>query len=116
MLTHAGQTRSVRAWAAELGIDRRTLAYRLHHGWPVDQVLGFAPHRRDHAAEQARSPVAQSHVKVQVVDADGRVIPRAEAAARLGVKTRSLIHRLRQYRHPDGSPGAQVPLAMLDRR
>jgi hypothetical protein len=92
------------------GIDRRTLAYRLNHGWLVDEALGFTPRHRDHAAEQA--PGAESTAKVLIVDGDGKPIPRRQVAALLGIKTTSLTHRLRQYRHPDGST-ARVTLASL---
>ena len=114
LLTHAGRTQSIRAWAATLGIDRRTLAYRLNHGWSVDEALGFTPHSRDHAAEQARSAEAQA--KVLVVDDDGNTVPRRGAAARLGIKPQSLTHRLRQYRSADGST-VRIPFSLLlDRR
>jgi len=115
LLTHAGRTQSIRAWAATLGLDRRTLAYRLNHGWSVAEALGFAARIRDHAAEQARSLATQANTKVLIVDPDGSIIPRAEAAARLGIKLRSLTHRLRQYRPADGS-NTQVPFSLLDRR
>ena len=114
LLTALGKTQSILRWSQELGLDRRVLAWRLDHGWPTEQALGLSPHPpRDRAAEQAAS--AAVNARVQVVEADGRVIPRAEAAARLGIKTRSLTHRLRQYRPADGS-SAQVPFSLLDRR
>lgn len=114
-LTYAGRTQSIRAWASTLGIDRRTLAYRLNHGWSTEEALGFVPRPRNHAAEQARSSATRANTKVLIVDADGEVVPRAEAATRLGIKPKSLTHRLRQYRHPDGTP-AKVLFSLLDRR
>lgn len=114
LLTHAGRTRSIRAWASALGIDRRTLAYRLNHGWSTEEALGFAPRPRDHAAEQARSAATQANTKVLIVEG-GRILPRHEAAARLGIKTRSLIHRLRRFRPADGS-STRVPFSLLARR
>jgi DNA-binding GntR family transcriptional regulator len=93
----------------DLDLDRRTLAYRLNHGWTVDQALGFTPRLRDRTAEQAAS--AEAHARVLVTDGD-RVVPRREAAQRLGIKVTSLTHRLRRYRPADGST-ARVPLASL---
>lgn len=110
LLTHAGQTQSIRAWACALGIDRRTLAYRLNHGWSTGEALGFTPRPRDRTAEQAAS--AEAHARVLLVDAAGHTIPRREAARRLGIKVASLTHRLRRYRPADGS-NAKIPLSLL---
>jgi len=116
LLTYAGRTQSLLRWSQELGLDRRVLAWRLNRGWPIDQALGFAPHPpRDRVTEQARSLATQANTKVLIVDPDGSIIPRAEAAARLGIKLRSLTHRLRQYRPADGS-NTRVPFSLLDRR
>ena len=113
LLTHAGLTQSIRAWAATVDIDRRTLAYRVNHGWRVDEVLGFAQRPRDRAAEQAGSRATQDKTRVLVVDGDGKPIPRREAAAILGIQIRSLTHRLRQYRPPAGAAAARIPLSSL---
>ncbi len=95
------------------GLDRRTLAYRLNHGWTVDEALGFTPRHRDHAAEQAASAKTQANTLVLVTDNEGRTIPRREAAALLGIQIRSLTHRLRQYRPPAGAAAARIPLSSL---
>jgi len=117
LLTALGKTQSILRWSQELGLDRRVLAWRLDHGWPTEQALGLVPHPpRDRAAEQAASAAVNARVQiVEQVAGKTRIIPRAEAAARLGIKIRSLTHRLRQYRPADGS-SAQVPFSLLDRR
>jgi hypothetical protein len=98
-----------------VSLDRRVLAWRLDHGWPVDQALGLTPHPpRDRAAEQAHSLATRKNTGVLIIDGE-RIVPRREAAARLGVKLRSLTHRLRQYRTADGST-TRVPLSLLEEK
>jgi hypothetical protein len=38
-LTYQGETRSQAGWAAHLGLDLRTLNFRLTHGWTVEKTL-----------------------------------------------------------------------------
>ena len=44
MVTFAGKTQCVTAWAKEVGIKPATLRYRIHRGWPIKQALSLAPH------------------------------------------------------------------------
>lgn len=39
LLTHDGRTQSLSDWAREMGMDRRTIGYRLKNGWPVAKAL-----------------------------------------------------------------------------
>lgn len=98
-------TRSLVGWSKAMDLDRSTLAYRLNRGWQPREILGLdPPPSRNRGAEQAASAITHSRV-VLVEDVGGatRVIPRAEAARRLGIQPRSLTHRLRRYRPADGS-------------
>ncbi|MDR7125550.1 hypothetical protein [Pseudotabrizicola sp. 4114] len=38
-LTHAGETMTLKQWAARLGLSKPTIEKRLRMGWPIDQVL-----------------------------------------------------------------------------
>ena len=50
MLTHDGRTLSLAGWAAELGINERTLRARLRDGWPVQEILNRFVANRDYLA------------------------------------------------------------------
>lgn len=39
LLTHAGRTQNMTAWAREMGMSPAMLHYRLSHGWPTDAAL-----------------------------------------------------------------------------
>ena len=41
MLSHAGETKSAREWAATLGVREGTMVPRLRKGWRVEEVLGL---------------------------------------------------------------------------
>lgn len=41
-LEFQGERMSIRAWAAKLGIDERTLGYRIRSGWPIEKALASA--------------------------------------------------------------------------
>lgn len=43
-VTYKGITKNIGQWAQELGIERRTLAYRLKVGWSVDDAFNVQPH------------------------------------------------------------------------
>lgn len=110
------KTQSAAAWARELDMSPATLRYRLHKGWSDMEALGFVERARDRAQEQSRSAAIHSNVLV-VEDIiinntpTRRIIPRPEAARRLGIQQRSLVQRLRQYRSPTGS---QVQVSLLE--
>jgi len=111
---------SAAAWARELDMSPATLRWRLNRGWSDMECLGFVPHPRDRAAEQASSAV--QHANVLVVETiminntpAQRIIPRPEVAKRLNIKQRSLVQRLRNYRSPTGSQ-TQVTLAELQEK
>lgn len=38
-LTHAGETMTLKQWAARLGLSKPTIEKRLRAGWPIEQVL-----------------------------------------------------------------------------
>jgi hypothetical protein len=38
-VTYNGQTRSESDWAAQRGLDLRTLNFRLNHHWPIEKAL-----------------------------------------------------------------------------
>jgi hypothetical protein len=114
------KTQSARAWAQELGLSPATLRYRQRHGWSDMEVLGLRERPRDRAAEQAASAASISNVLiVEDVLVDGvtvrRLVPRPEAARRLNIKHNSVVHKLRDYRAPDGSQ-VEVELKVLMER
>lgn len=39
LITYNGKTQSLKQWAAELGINYRTLHYRLQNGWSIDTAF-----------------------------------------------------------------------------
>ena len=39
LLTFNGKTQTLTEWAAELGLTRQALGYRLRNGWPLERVL-----------------------------------------------------------------------------
>lgn len=39
LVTHAGTTASVAAWAERTGLERKTLEYRIRAGWPAERAL-----------------------------------------------------------------------------
>jgi len=39
VITHAGRTQNIKEWAVEIGCSHQTIAYRLKHGWSVDDAL-----------------------------------------------------------------------------
>ena len=51
LLTYKGRTFSLAGWAAELGINERTLRERLRRRWPVHAILNCFIANRDHLAK-----------------------------------------------------------------
>ena len=43
LITHNGRTQTLSQWAAETGIHRGTIQYRLNHGWSVEKALNTRP-------------------------------------------------------------------------
>lgn len=105
-VTANGKTQSLRAWQHETGVPRSTIAFRLGRGWTPEQALGFegAPYR-DRTAEHQIAAVEAA--KVLVVDG-GKVIPRREAAERIGCSTETLTKRLRRFQSPTGQARVQL--------
>jgi hypothetical protein len=55
VLTHAGRSMSITAWASELGVKPGTLRARLHAGWSVPRVLTKkVSQRRPHSTWKRR--------------------------------------------------------------
>jgi len=49
-LTYKGETKPVKQWAKEFGIEWKTLAYRLRAGWPPEKALNtpsLIPRKKD---------------------------------------------------------------------
>ena len=44
-LTVGGETKTIRDWAAEIGIREATLYQRVHSGWTPEQAVGRAPRK-----------------------------------------------------------------------
>ena len=42
-ITFNGETRTLAEWAATTGIGRATIAYRIKHGWSLEEALSRAP-------------------------------------------------------------------------
>lgn len=40
----SGKTQNISAWARELGLDPSNLAWRLRHGWSIENALTVTPH------------------------------------------------------------------------
>lgn len=51
-LTHAGETMTLRQWAARLGLSKATIDKRLRMGWPIEQVLSAQNMRGKRFAER----------------------------------------------------------------
>lgn len=45
LITFNGKTQNITKWAAELGLNRKTLSNRLNKGWPVGYALMKPPER-----------------------------------------------------------------------
>jgi hypothetical protein len=46
-LTYQGKTMILSEWAKELGVQRGTLQWRYHAGWPVERILApIRPHKK----------------------------------------------------------------------
>lgn len=58
MLTHNGETLSMREWGERYGIAHTTLKYRIDTGMPVEQALTSKPYKagRRSAAQNAKEP------------------------------------------------------------
>jgi hypothetical protein len=39
MLTHKGETLSIRAWSRKLGVTHSGISYRLKQGWTIDRIV-----------------------------------------------------------------------------
>ena len=39
LVTYQGRTQCVTAWAEEVGLETKTLQYRIRAGWPADRAL-----------------------------------------------------------------------------
>lgn len=88
LLTHEGRTQSVRAWAEELGVPKRTLASRLDCGWSLSDALSPDLYPR------GRAPRLTLHGETRTM---------AQWARRTGLSV-STIYR----RHRDGWPVERV--------
>lgn len=110
LITAMGEARSLRAWAARTGVPKSTISYRLRIGWTPEQAVGVAPPpNRDRTEEHAMSAATVS--KVLVMDENGVVLSRREAAVVLECSKHTLVERLRRYQLPEGQ--ARVQLADL---
>lgn len=54
-LTHEGRSMTLSQWAAEAGLSRSSLTYRLNAGWPMDKALYTPPGRRAGGGDSAFS-------------------------------------------------------------
>ncbi len=43
VITHAGRTQNISAWAVEAGLNVSTLSYRLRRGWSMEEALKTPP-------------------------------------------------------------------------
>ena len=39
MVTYSGKTQSISDWAKEIGLERKTLEYRIRVGWDAERAL-----------------------------------------------------------------------------
>lgn len=107
-------TRTVTQWSREIGLPDTTIRDRKRRGWSDTEALGLAPQpARDRAAEQQAH--ADATTELLIVDQDGSIISRREAARRLVCSIATLRNKLHKYRLPDAGCGvpARVPLSFL---
>lgn len=67
MIEYKGKTQSVSAWAREIGIDPKTLHYRLNAGWPLYEAMQPGKHNN-------RKKEHQKIRKIFSYDSHGNVI------------------------------------------
>lgn len=81
VLAFRGETKCLTDWADELGIDARTLTYRLKHGWTVDDALTI--------------PAGSTHTeRNRLLTHDGKTLCLSEWSTLTGINAATLHCRL----------------------
>jgi hypothetical protein len=60
LITHNGKTQSIAEWAAQLGINYRTLVSRINN-WGADAALSCSERRVKHPGNRCSRPQPKSH-------------------------------------------------------
>lgn len=85
-ITYRGETRTMKEWAAMLGITPTSLSHRIHdYGWTMDEAMGFVP----------RVSV-KGHPRVRFITHNGITKHSSEWAAEAGLKLDTFLHRYRK--------------------
>jgi hypothetical protein len=90
-LEHNGRSQSIAAWARELGVDPKTISWRLANGWTVAAALS-TPAKQRKVAKRASAKSADDVATVATVAAPATLGRRSAPAALLeaaGYKVRS---------------------------
>lgn len=81
LLTYNGETKCMSQWARDLGVDPKTLTYRLKQGWTLEKAL-----------TTAATPASER--KARMLTHDGQTLCLADWARKLGVGADTLRDRI----------------------
>lgn len=89
VLSHAGRSMVISAWADELGVSHQVISQRLRRGWSVEDALTIPPGK-------AFNWRGTTHKDAATLTFDGRTQTYRQWADELGVSTATILSRLKR--------------------